>query len=755
MSGYSVLKLTPDRTVDNRRGHEFARSLHDYLYKPFIKRVNVRSRSVSNPFSVWYVIRLTAKEISFHVASQAENETFVKQRISRYWERAAISESDLPKMPPLHTSAAELNYTRHNIFALSADWREDTVPIASTLNVVRDMQDGDEARVAVCISPYSRKSWQDWSEKANEQFKDGKTPKRRGVAGRVTVQVAGNAVNSIMEELSDIADSVFDGAESKQKDKNRRKKLKGDAEKREIMIDGRLNRETIAKRNEPVFRTHIYVTSHSEDINRRAITLRALSNSFSELAGDNELKRCEFGRGSMKLVDALNRWECPRGLDDNLMSCSEVGKLFQLPTACLQEEYADYMTTIERRETGIPEKLLNAKIVLGTITHKGTTHEVGYPINDWDELCLPRVVVGGMGTGKTSGYGGNFGAQTLANGFSVFSVDVAKDGLGEEIDIGARALGVQDNKLIHLHFGERAIRLDWREGLHGKRAANRLAGEVLNFFNLHGHEAGIETARLIRLSAKTIGMTGGSLYDMLQLFTDANYRKHSAESIKGERPDLYDEWQSFELLSDGMRGKVLEPVLNRLDTLLGDDYLRECFQCLEGIDFTSYMSGGYHVRIHVPKRDLGAETTDILVDFLIGKIELAMFARPEKEQTPAFLIVDEPHQFRSCSARFERMSVESRKWRLGIVFMFHLWDQVPRALASSIKAAGPHYHLYTTSKAVLRDLAEEIAPYTVDEALKTPRHYAINVIRADGETVTPFMARMIAPPSRRKEVTNV
>ncbi|WEH09248.1 hypothetical protein PYS47_21665 [Alicyclobacillus fastidiosus] len=745
-----MFRIIPDRTVDNKRGHEFTRALHDYLFKPWHKRIRISAgRPLSELPAVWYVVRLTPKEITFHLATSAECETFLRQRVARYWERSAIMDEPLDRVNPLHTSAAELNYARHNIFALAADWREDTVPITSILNVVRDMKDGDEARVVIRISPYSRKAWQDWSDRAWDEFKKGKTP-HRSVGGRFNLKQLAAGLDGQLQGMSELVGTIFDGSIAKEVDLSRKKRHKADVEKREIMQDGRLQRETMQKRNEPVFRTHIYVLSHSEDISRRQITLRALSNAFTELSGDNELKRREYGRLSTRGVDALNRWETFGHSVDNLMSCSETGKLFQLPTASLQDEFKDYLATIERRETGLNERLAKAKIAMGTVTHRGTTQAWGFPISNHDELCLPRVVIGGMGVGKTGSYGGNFGAGALACGFSVFSIDVAKDGLGEEIDIGARSLGVSSDKRIHLRFGEMAIRLDWPEASHGKYAANRLAGEVLNFFNLHGHEAGVETARLIRLAAKTLGIIGGSLYDMMMLFTDPKYRKNAVETVREARPDLYDEWQTFERLSDGMKGRVLEPVLNRLDMLLGDDYLRECFQCLEGIDFTQYMTGGYHVRIHVPKRELGAETTDILVDFLMSKIELAMFARAEEDQVPAFVIADEPHQFKSCAPRWERMAVESRKWRLGLIFMFHLWDQVPKTLTNSIKAAGPHYTIYTTSKQILRDLAEEIDPFTVEEALKTPRHYAINVIRAGGETVTPFISKMSAPPSEWK-----
>jgi hypothetical protein len=111
--------------------------------------------------------------------------------------------------------------------------------------------------------------------------------------------------------------------------------------------------------------------------------------------------------------------------------------------------------------------------------------------------------------------------------------------------------------------------------------------------------------------------------------------------------------------------------------------------------------------------------------------------------------MDEPHQFMSSAKHWKSMVVESRKWRLGLAWLFHSWEQIPRDLAEIIKSAGPHYHLYTSSKKTYRDLAEEIAPFTIEEALKTPRFHAINIIRSGGVTVTPFMAKMTPPPSQQ------
>lgn len=181
---YKALRIIPDRSVENKKGHEFARALHD-LYVPWYKRVNVGERHLEAPERVRYVVRLAPKDITFQVVVSPQAETLVKQRLNRYWPHAAIQETEFVASPVVHTSFAELKYRQHNIFALAADWREDTVPIAALLNVVRDMKPGDEARVLICIEPYNRTAWADWSERAHAEFKTGKTPGRRGACGEI------------------------------------------------------------------------------------------------------------------------------------------------------------------------------------------------------------------------------------------------------------------------------------------------------------------------------------------------------------------------------------------------------------------------------------------------------------------------------------------------------------------------------------------------------------------------------------------
>jgi hypothetical protein len=124
-----------------------------------------------------------------------------------------------------------------------------------------------------------------------------------------------------------------------------------------------------------------------------------------------------------------------------------------------------------------------------------------------------------------------------------------------------------------------------------------------------------------------------------------------------------------------------------------------------------------------------------------------MTLRKEQNQFPFFVVFDEPHQFLRSSKTWKSAVVESRKWRIGYVWMFHSWEQIPRDLAEIIKAAGPHYHLYPSSKKTFSDLKEEITPFAIEDALCLKRFHAINIIRTGGEVIKPFIAKMSPPPS--------
>jgi hypothetical protein len=247
----------------------------------------------------------------------------------------------------------------------------------------------------------------------------------------------------------------------------------------------------------------------------------------------------------------------------------------------------------------------------------------------------------------------------------------------------------------------------------------------------------------MRAAAKAV--PGGQLSEILSLLTDNQYRD---ELLPRMRPQERVIWEEFARLSDARKTQIAGPILNRLDIITGDDYLAECMDAEQGIDFVELLREPRAIVLDLPKAELGAEAVDVLASMIATKLDMAMMLR--QSQFPVFIIIDEPHQLIRSTRTWRAAAVESRKWRFSYVWMFHVFEQIPRETATIIKAALPHYHVYTSSKETYKALAEEIRPFEVDEAMATPMHLCINVIRAGGVTVTPFLAKMMAPPSRRK-----
>jgi hypothetical protein len=258
----------------------------------------------------------------------------------------------------------------------------------------------------------------------------------------------------------------------------------------------------------------------------------------------------------------------------------------------------------------------------------------------------------------------------------------------------------------------------------------------------------------MKAAAKTVYEydKSATLLEVILIILSEEYRKDVVENIR--TPRLRDLWNDFSNMKEGKRRQVAQPILNRFDVLIGNETIANSLFQKNGhnIDFKKWADGDekgpYCVILRVPKSILWEDATDALSTYLIAKLWLSILTRidqPTNERKPCFLIMDEPHQFISGAKAWQRMVVESRKWRLGLIFMFHDWSQLPRDLSKIIKSAGPHYTLYSSSKRTFMDLKEEIAPFIVEEALKVKTHYAINVIKANNQ-YHQFLAKMAKPP---------
>lgn len=716
------LRVTPDGRLTNDSVEQFAQSLCNYQSP--LERWTGKGFA-RQPFVSFETV-LKKNDTQFVLTGPVEAESLMRKAAESTWPRAAVeSVKDPLQLSPMLTNTLSLRH--HYMFAIRVDRREISY-LSSLLDTLTMMDDNDSVVIQTLAIPANR-DWYVSAAEAYDRFKRGDMPaklqiNKQGIGKAGLKVVAGTLLGGIS-----ILTELITGEEPEKINLD-------EGERAAILRDGRLRNETLQKVRGDAFDVTVRIAISCTDTGRAHALMRMVSMAFRELDGDNQL--ITVNSNPVRTWQQIKERRSPLKLQKDFLSIPESSRLFMLPTGSLQEKYR--LQSIRSLETDIPKTIMRGGIRLGDHNYKGSNQTVYQPVDNHDELCLPHIVIGGMGSGKTKGFGANFAVQAVQNGFGALVIDPAKGEMGDEIEA---SLSRESVKRITL--GEVAISLDWNEVKYSSRAKNRLANTIIGFFNTATDDAGAQTARYLR--AAVMGMQTGKLSEIIKILEDDDYRLTVIEAMPCGMHKTTLESMSPERMSANRKQQLLSPIYNRLDVILGDEYLAECMDSDNELDMVDLMSQRKAIVIDVPKAVLGSEAVDLIVNLLSTKIDLAMTLRKAGDQFPFFVIFDEPHQFLRSEKIWKSGVVESRKWRLGYIWMFHSWEQIPNNLGEIIKAAGVHYHLYNSSKKTFRDLAEEIAPFTIEEGIKLPRFHAINVIRTGGEITVPFIAKMSPPPS--------
>lgn len=714
-----TFQIIPHRFTSNDNVHLLLVGMQE-LYQPPLMRFKLSQNRVQYTppqYFVWEVW-LETKKIQFFLHVPALWGSYTKHKIGVAWPKATVLEASKRDLPEVNTSIWESELKNHYIFPLEGHRASNY--FATLLDTVRLLQPGEQAVLQVVVQPLGC-YWQEEALKSYYKFKKGLLPKRWKL--KSPLYYLGLGLNSVLYEMVSFIGDFF-GA-----------RIAPPQFEEQESISLRFHGNILNKIRQPLFDVTVRVAVHSSDQNKSKVIAHNVISSLSFLEGENGFK---FKKVLLpKAITSFNNREnILFKINPDILSLEEIKKIILLPPAVLQAEYPE-IEQVEKREILLPKILTKGGLLIGHVVYKGVEQEIYLPTNNLDELCLPHIVIGGMGTGKTS-FGANLAIQAIRNNMGAIIIDPAKGEAGDEVE-----LAVPSFLIKRIRFGQQVISLDWREALHNVRGKNRFASELLSFFEVASDEMGLQTSRYLRAAAKAVPSC--RLQDIVSLFSDPIYRRKLLNSMRDHERET---WENYDTLSEARQNQIAHPVYNRLDIILGDDYLAECMEAREGLDFVELLKEPKVIVLDIPKRDLGSEAVDVLATLLITKISLAMVLRDTN--FPVFIIQDEPHQYMKSYRTWRSVAVESRKWRFCYVWMFHAWEQIPRDLANIIRSANPHYHIYTSSEATYRALAEEIKPFDIQEALNTPRHYAINVIRAEGKTLTPFIAKMLPPPSKTK-----
>lgn len=771
---FITFKITPDRELRNYNNLSIINALTD-LYTPLSERISKERFIVSLPIipiditlpkpkwtykhlpRLYFDIVYKGEEVTFYISVPTQWKDLIQQKINQAWEHSAIDIVDgLPKINKELSLLADISYKRHNMFSLKTD-RDDNDPMTDQLSIVNHMKESDIARVNVCMEPTNQRDWISDCEDAYELIKKGQLPNRKYAGLKNRKLLVWRIIESTIRAISNTLLEFLT-------DKGTEYMPPRDPQLELILSGGKLSAGTLYKIGSHSLKTHLTVISTSEEPTRADTTLRTLCNSYKSLSSDNELSYTILSKSKrLNRIEAIDSYKKPKNIDPMIVSDKEAAKLIQLPTAGLQDKYP--IPSISTREFNVPDIVLDKArgIPFGYYNMKCKEYIAHIPTIDHDELCLPTVVVAGMGQGKTKGFASNYALEMFLKGYSVIAVDVAKGEIMEQLL--STIPKDRMNKVVYLDLSnpDYPIPLDWSEvTLYNTRTASqRLTDELSHFLKSTSDPTGDRTRMYLEIAAKTVfSISNKTILDIVLILKSAEYRAQLLREIKD--PGLIAQWEDWDNLTEAQQREFYRPILFRLNTIMGNQLLKNCI-CQKPkldengepiINFRKWMDEGYLVLIKAKKSSLLEQGLNDMMSFITAKVWLSALTRDEDKDDyrPCIYLLDEPQQYLSGSANhFAQMFTESRKWRLKLVFLFHSWAQLKekdKDLARILRSALCHWHIYSTSEEELKDMKSYIKPYTIDEAIALKRHWAINHIRVGGDYHT-FITKMIPPPSDR------
>lgn len=710
-------QLIPDSKLTNDKVDHLTQALNQY--KTPYQRYKDKEQ---NFFS--YEIYMQKNKTTFNITTNNGMAELTEKSLLSSFPSITVKEVEDPLNKIKPVAMKSMDYKSHYFLSIKVDKRTDwLVYLLETINL---MNEKEKCLVQILSVPLHF-DWGVGVQEGYEGFKKGEIPHKfrfnKKEVGNLAVKgVAGVILgaHSTMVELMGFTPEKYDLFAS---------------DRAMLLKDGTLRTETLQKAKYGGYNVRINICIECEE-KRKDVLMRAIETAFNVFDGDNKLLS---NKRNIKYFESMKKRKIGM-LHSNYMSSLEVSRIIHLPGSTLQEKYN--IDRITMAETVIPSSLTKGGMLLGSNTYKGAEANIYMPVKNWDELCLPYCAIGGMGQGKTNGYGANKLVEAVRNGFGALIIDPAKKEVTEQIK---KVLKPEEYEIINIK--ELKPSFDWCEAKYSDDSKTIISDTVLSFFE-DSLEDTVQTERYLR--AFVIGMKTTKMSEIFKIMEDKQYLKDVIKRIpEGLHKSTL---QQYENEKDVMRMKIIRPIYNRLDMIMGDPFLNECFQSEVELDFVEILNQKKAFVIDVSKLDgLTPKQINIIGNLLMTKINLAMQMRKVEDQHPFFVIIDEPHQFNRSAAIWKNMAVESRKWRVSFTWLFHYWEQIHKEARLAIKNALPHYHLYPTSKDTWKAFLEEVAPFDLEQCMKLKRYHAINILRTGGQTTIPFVAHMALPPIERLE----
>lgn len=775
----AVLEIIPSKVTSNDNVRwllaEFAR-----LYRPLQDRISIdvekKTITYTPEITIWWEIVFKRGQVKFYLV--IPDKSHIKQPITKQvmntWKQATIVQvaDYLPRFDVANTSITGLTLKYHPVLSLAAS--NPTISfLGSLLDVKHYVRDDDIAILQIGIRPRDSS----WPEECREILvkskQTGQVPAKKAPAPLTTATLLRSILSGglylsgrIVEETINFIMTFLFG---------------GDWEdERPIMeanqrFHGVVNsNNTHNKWQHEGFDTDIRCVVQSKNVERRKSITRAIVASFDKLKDDNELIPVEMPANKISFY--LRRIRDRQFLysKHDTLSTLELSKIINVPDKRAQAEHYNELHIADNRGgVDVPKGIFEPNgIPFGTYEDTDGKRKLVYLSNkDLDLFNRTIISIGDTGSGKTT-FAANFALDAFTRGYGMFVIDAADGRLVQRILDRVPPEKRGKVKIIDFLNTEYPVGLGWNEifgHINPDVAKEALVEEIETFIRVVSNtELNMRARQWVENAIKAVyASPDATLQDVENMLNNAQYREKVIPTIQD--PKLRHDWEHYHNnLSANERRTIYDEAFRRLAPVMRNDLLKlfilqppkknEKGEYL--IDFRKWMDEGYLVLVKA-NESLQPRLQTALVSFLLAKFNLAIISREdipnENDRHPCFLILDEPDHYIKGSERWRNMLTRYRKYRCGLIFLFHGWDQLTETdsrLPNMIRKAGPHYVIFQTDEENVRELRYVIEPeFSVQEVAKgMPRYHAVVRLRAyanNGSAIPAFMIKSLDVPEKR------
>lgn len=236
-----------------------------------------------------------------------------------------------------------------------------------------------------------------------------------------------------------------------------------------------------------------------------------------------------------------------------------------------------------------------------------------------------------------------------------------------------------------------------------------------------------------------------TLHDILRIFSDKEFRRQIARSLKNEPVRRFLE-KEFEKFSFGLRADATAPIQNKVGAFLADPMLARMLTApKQELRIRQVMDQGKVLIANLAKGRVGEDSSSLLGGLLVTTVGLAAYTRadtPIGERRDFFVYIDEFQTFTTLAVA--NMLSELRKYRVGFTVAHQYLQQLSPEIMHAVLGNVGTFISFRVGPEDASYVAREFQAVFDQEDLINLENYRIYLkLLIDGMPSLPFSARTL------------